>query len=277
MKYIGEYIELEINRFTSVGAFLTDNNDFEVLLPNKYLTDEMEVNQTIKVFVYNDSEDRPVATTETPKIDLNEFAFLRVKSVNNIGAFLDWGLEKDLLVPFKEQLAKMNEGGVYLIKLLLDKETNRLIGSAKVNRYLNKDTSALSIGEKVNLFICEKTDLGRKVIINGEFSGLLYHNRIIKNIKEGDQIDGYIEFIRTDGKIDVSLTPIGIEKFEQSTEEVLKYIQKNNGTIYITDKSDSQLIQDEIGMSKKLFKKAVGNLYKARKIIIKANSIELTK
>src|SRR5690554_4858307 len=158
MVYIGEYAELRIDRFTSVGAYLEDDNGFEVLLPNKYLTDDLEEDQWIKVFIYNDSEDRPVATTETPKIQLNDFAFLKVKEVSNFGAFLDWGLEKDLLVPFKEQTAKMVEGGEYLVYLYRDEQTNRLVGSAKINRFLEDEIDDLEQGDKVDIFAAEVTD-----------------------------------------------------------------------------------------------------------------------
>lgn len=149
MSYIGKSVELSINRFTSVGAFLTDENEFEVLLPNKYLTDNMETDQMVQVYIYNDSEDRPVATTETPKIYLDEFASLRVKEVTQFGAFLDWGLEKDLLVPFKEQNSKMIEGGTYVVRLILDAQTNRLIGTAKINRYLEEEITDIEHDEEV--------------------------------------------------------------------------------------------------------------------------------
>lgn len=277
MSYIGNYTDLRIDRFTSVGAYLSDDKDFEVLLPNKYLTHEMELDQMVNVFIYNDSEDRPVATTEHPKITFDEYAFLTVKSVNQYGAFLDWGLEKDLLVPFKEQTAKMVEGGTYLIRLLLDEQTDRLIGSAKINKFLEEDTSELNIGDEVELFIAEATDLGRKVIVENQYQGLIYHDRLVKEVQAGDYINGYIEFIRHDGKLDISLVPVGEEKFDLFSEKVLNYLSKNDGVIAITDKSDPLLIREELGMSKKSFKKAVGNLYRERKIVIKEDTIELVK
>jgi predicted RNA-binding protein (virulence factor B family) len=275
MVYIGEYAELRIDRFTSVGAYLEDDEGFEVLLPNKYLTDEMELNQTTKVYIYNDSEDRPVATTETPKIELNDFAFLRVKAVSDFGAFLDWGLEKDLLVPFKEQTAKMVEEGIYLIHLLRDEQTNRLVGSAKINRYLDNEVNDLEQGDEIDLFIAEVTDLGRKVIVNNKYSGLIFKDRLVRPLRNGEKTTGYVEFIREDGKIDVSLVPIGLEKFDEFSEQVLDYLNANNGVINVTDKSSPDLIRTELGMSKKSFKKAVGNLYKNKKVKLTDTTIEL--
>lgn len=276
MSYIGKHVDLEINRFTSVGAFLTDNKEFEVLLPNKYLTDNMELDQTVHVFIYNDSEDRPVATTEQPKIELNGFAFLKVKVVSDFGAFLDWGLEKDLLVPFKEQNSKMVEGGSYLIRLLLDKKTNRLVGSAKINKFLNYEVIDLEQGDEVTLFIAEETDLGRKVIVNNQYSGLIFKDRLVRPLRDGEETKGYVEFIREDGKIDISLVPIGLEKFDEFSNIVLEYLKQNNGVITITDNSSPELIRSELGISKKSFKKAVGNLYKQKKIKVNDKTIELS-
>ncbi|RFC55150.1 CvfB family protein [Brumimicrobium aurantiacum] len=275
MVYIGEYAELRIDRFTSVGAYLEDDEGFEVLLPNKYLTDDMEENQNVKVFIYNDSEDRPVATTETPKIELNDFAFLKVKAVSNFGAFLDWGLEKDLLVPFKEQTAKMVEDGVYLVTLYRDEQTNRLVASARINRFLEDEVIDLEQGDEVDLFIGEVTDLGRKVIVNNIYNGLIFKDRLVRPLKNGERTKGYIEFIRQDGKLDISLVPIGLEKFDEFTEQVLTYIKENDGSISITDKSSPDLIRAELGMSKKSFKKAVGNLYKNKIVKLNKDSIDL--
>jgi len=277
MSYIGEFVELSINRFTSVGAFLEDFKGFEVLLPNKYLSDNMELNDKVRVFIYNDSEDRPVATTEIPFIELNNFAFLTCKSVSHFGAFLDWGLEKDLLVPFKEQNGKMVEGNTYLVRLYLDEQTNRLVGTAKVNRFLDDDVSELSEGEEVELFVREETDLGRKVIINKRYDGMIFRDRITQPLRNGQILPGYIEYIREDSKIDVSLVPIGDEKFDLFTEKVLDYIKENNGIIALTDKSEPDLIRAELAMSKKSFKKAVGNLYKHKMIVLTDKTIELAK
>lgn len=273
MNYIGEFVSLTIDRFKSVGAYLTDDNGFDVLLPNKYLTDDMEVGNDITVFIYNDSEDRPVATTEQPSIELNQFAFLRVKATNKFGAFLDWGLEKDLLVPFKEQTAKMVENGTYLVRLVRDEQTNRLIGTAKINKYLNNQRPTFEINEKVSLFIAEETELGRKVIVNNLFTGLIFKNHITQPLTNGEYVDGYIEFVRQDGKLDISLSPVNEEKFDFFTEKIITYLSENGGSMTLTDKSSPETILAALGMSKKAFKKAVGNLYKAKKIVINKDSI----
>lgn len=277
MSYIGKNVELSINRFTSVGAYLEDFKGFEVLLPNKYLTDNMELGQKVDVFIYNDSEDRPVATTETPLIELNNFAFLTVKDVNQFGAFLDWGLEKDLLVPFKEQNSKMVEGGIYLVRLIVDEQTNRLIGTAKINRYLDEKPKNLEIGDEVDLFVAGATDLGQKVIVNNRYAGLIFEDRIVQPLEDGQTLKGYVEFIRQDGKIDISLVPLGIEKFDFFTERLLEYLNEHGGKIELTDKSDPDLIRAALGISKKSFKKAVGNLYKKKIIKLNDDSIELIR
>lgn len=277
MPYIGKNVELSINRFTSVGAYLEDFKGFEVLLPNKYLTDNMELGQKVDVFIYNDSEDRPVATTETPLIELNNFAFLTVKDVNQFGAFLDWGLEKDLLVPFKEQNSKMVEGGIYLVRLIVDEQTNRLIGTAKINRYLDEKPTNLEIGDEVDLFVAGATDLGQKVIVNNRYAGLIFEDRIVQPLEDGQTLKGYVEFIRQDGKIDISLVPLGIEKFDFFTERLLEYLNEHGGKIELTDKSDPDLIRAALGISKKSFKKAVGNLYKKKIIKLNDDSIELIR
>lgn len=277
MSYIGKNVELSINRFTSVGAYLEDFKGFEVLLPNKYLTDNMELGQKVDVFIYNDSEDRPVATTETPLIELNNFAFLTVKDVNQFGAFLDWGLEKDLLVPFKEQNSKMVEGGIYLVRLIVDEQTNRLIGTAKINRYLDEKPTNLEIGDEVDLFVAGATDLGQKVMVNNRYAGLIFEDRIVQPLEDGQTLKGYVEFIRQDGKIDISLVPLGIEKFDFFTERLLEYLNEHGGKIELTDKSDPDLIRAALGISKKSFKKAVGNLYKKKIIKLNDDSIKLIR
>ncbi len=272
---IGEVATLTIDRFTSVGAFLRDEDNEEVLLPNKYLNPNLELDQEIDVFIYNDSEDRPVATTERPLIKLDDFAFLRVKDVSNFGAFLDWGMEKDLLVPFKEQTAKMVVDGVYLVRLIKDQQTNRLVGTARTNRYLSDQVDELAQGDRVDLFIGEITDLGRKVIVNNKYHGLIFKNHLVRPLRTGERTEGYISFIRQDGKLDISLVPIGIEKFDEFTQSILEFLESNGGTMTLNDKSHPDLIRDELGMSKKSFKKALGNLYKSRKIKISDAGVEL--
>jgi predicted RNA-binding protein (virulence factor B family) len=274
---IGEYSTFTIDRFTSVGAFLQNEEGEEVLLPNKYIEESDEEGKEITVFIYKDSEDRPVATTEIPFVTLDEFAFLIVKDVTPIGAFLDWGLEKDLFVPFKEQQAKMVLGGEYLIRLIKDDKTDRLLGTTKINRYLSDEVNDLEIGDKIELFVGEISDLGREVIINESYKGMIFKDHLVRPLKTGEVTSGYVEFIRQDGKIDVSLVPVGVEKFDHFSQTVLDYLEANNGSMNITDKSHPDLIRQELGLSKKAFKKAVGNLYKKRKIELLDQKIELIK
>jgi len=271
---IGEYNTLRILRLTTVGAYLGDDEDNDVLLPNKYLTHEMSVGEDIEVFLYKDSEDRLVATTEKPFITLNEFAYLRVKEVTPFGAFLDWGLEKDLLVPFREQTTKLEEDKYYLIYLKLDTETNRLVATAKTNKYFSVDTSEVEINKEVEILICESFDLGVKIVIEGKFLGIIYHNDVTRKLRRGDYTIGYVYNIREDGKLDVRLEKSGYEKVEPNAERLLALINNRKGVLYLTDKSDPDDIRDTVGMSKKTFKQAVGNLYKQKKIRINPDSLE---
>lgn len=276
MIHIGQYNTLEVLRFTSVGAYLGDEEDNDILLPNKYLTHNLQEGDRITVFVYNDSEDRPVATTEEPLIKLQEFAYLRVKSTAEFGAFLDWGLEKDLLVPFKEQGVKMKENGIYLVYMYLDEKTDRLVATAKINKHLLKTVEDLEIGDEVNLLICDETDLGRKVIVNNSYSGLIFKDQLSKIVQTGSQEIGYVLNIREDGKIDISLDKIGNEKYDEYSSKILAYLNDNNGIIHLTDRSAPDEIRALLSMSKKSFKRAIGNLYKERKIELLSDSIRLT-
>lgn len=271
---IGQYNELTILRFTAPGAYLSDDQDNDVLLPGKYLTDDMQEGDLISVFIYKDSEDRVVATTEKPLIVLDEFAYLKVKEVNAFGAFLDWGLEKDLMVPFKEQNQLMEEGKYYLVTLRLDDLTDRLYASTKVNRYMKECTDPELINQELDIMIGDTTDLGIKVVINNLYSGIIYRNDVSRPLRRGSFEKGFIYNIREDGKTDVRLEKAGYEKFDEAAERLLA-MMKERKVLYLSDKSDPDAIREEVGMSKKTFKQAIGKLYKARLINISANSIEL--
>ena len=223
---LGEYNVLTILRITTVGAYLGDEFDNDVLLPNKYLTQQMSVGEDIEVFLYKDSEDRLVATTEKPYIILNEFAYLKVKEVNPYGAFLDWGLEKDLLVPFREQTNKLEEGKYYLIYLMLDESTDRLVATAKTNKKYSIDTSEIELDKEVDLLICETFDLGVKVIVNGKHLGIVYLSDLTRRLRRGDNEIGYVFNIREDGKLDVRLEKSGYQKIEPSAERLLALINE---------------------------------------------------
>lgn len=243
-----------------------------VLLPNKYITTEMEIDDIINVFVYRDSEDRPVATTETPIIKMNGFAFLKVTSVNFFGAFADWGLEKELMIPFKEQNLKVEEGRYYLTCLLLDDKTDRVYGSTRVHRHFQFCEEQFESDDEVSLLICETTDLGVKVVVNDAYSGLIYHNDISRPVKRGEWTTGFVTNVREDGKLDIRLDKSGYVKIEGSAEKLLE-ILKVRKTLNLTDKSDPEIIRETVEMSKKTFKQAVGNLYKQKLISLDDDKI----
>ncbi len=273
---IGKYNTLKALRLTPPGMFLGDYEGEEVvLLPNKYIPQDLEVDQEIKVFIYRDSEDRIIATTLVPKIHLNEVACLEAKDVNDHGAFLDWGLEKDLMVPYREQLRKMRAGEKYLVYLYLDEDTNRLAATSKIDRFLERDTLSVTIGEEVDLLIGDSSDLGINVIINGIHKGLIYHNEIFKKIFIGDKIRGYIKDIREDNKIDVTLQVQGHKNLEPAAELVLEKLKANKGFLKLNDNSDPNDIMHKLQISKKTFKKAIGLLFKQRLISIEEDGIHL--
>ncbi len=271
---IGEYNTLKIARNTIVGLFLTDG-ETDVLLPKKYVPSQFEFDEEITVFVYLDHEERIVATTLEPKIYLNEFALLKVNFVNEFGAFMDWGLEKDLFVPFKEQARPMEVGKRYLTYMYLDEKTNRLVGSSKLNQFLNNESTDLEPGQEVDLIVSHITDLGINVIINEKHKGLLYKNEVYEDLRTGDRIIGYIKHIRPDGKIDVSRAKLGFEKVEKSAQMILDELEYNNGFLGLTDNSHPEEIKTILNMSKKTFKKSIGSLYKQKLIEIKEDGIYL--
>ncbi|MHC5361648.1 CvfB family protein [Myroides sp. LJL110] len=273
---IGDDNTLTIARHTSVGLYLTDGQT-DVLLPNKYVPKKYEIGDQIVVFVYLDHEERLVATTLEPYIYINEFALLKVNYINQYGAFMDMGLEKDLFVPFREQARPMKEKNRYLIHMYLDQKTNRLVGSSKLNQFLDNKDIDLTIGQEVELVVSHITELGINVIINEKYKGLMYQNQVYEDLRTGDRILGYIKTIREDGKIDVTRTKVGLEGILDSAEVILRELDKNNGFLGLNDTSHPQDIKTVLNMSKKAFKKAIGNLYKQKKIDIKPNGIYLLK
>lgn len=274
---IGKYNTLRIDRDTQVGLFLTDGNE-DVLLPNKYVPKVFEIGKEIAVFVYLDHEQRPVATTLEPYVLLNEFALLRVSYVNQIGAFMDWGMEKDILVPFKEQARPMEQGKRYLVYLFMDEKTKRLVASSKTNQFLNNDEITVEVGEEVDLIVSHITDLGINVIINEQHKGLLYKDEVYdETIRTGDRLRGFIKNIRPDGKIDVALQKQGFEAVEPNAEKILDELRANRGFLRLNDNSHPEDIKTVLKMSKKTFKKAIGVLYKQKLIEIKDDGIYLVK
>lgn len=273
---LGKYNTLEILRDTSVGLYLGDEKGNDVLLPNKYVPKSFEIGDMLTVFCYLDHEERPVATTLKPYIKLGEFKLLKVVEVNRIGAFLDWGLEKHLFVPFREQRNKMVEGQWYIVFCYLDEQTDRLVASNKLDDFLDNENLSVADKDEVDLIFTRKTDLGWEVIINNLHKGLVYANEVYKNIAIGDKETGFIKNIRFDNKIDVSLQPLGHLNLEPSANIVYERLKSENGFINLHDKSDPEDIKAMFQMSKKTFKKAIGTLYRERKIEIKTDGIYLT-
>ena len=278
---IGKYNTLTILRDTKVGLFLGNPEKdpegiHDILLPNKYVPQEFEIGEEFTVFVYLDHEERPVATTLEPYILLNEFALLRVNYTNQIGAFMDWGMEKDILVPFKEQARPMEKGKRYLVYLYMDEKTNRLVASSKTNQFLKNENLDIEKGQEVDLIVSHITEIGINVIINEKFKGLLYKDEAYDDaIRTGDRMRGYIKTIRPDNKIDVALQIQGYESIEPNSEKILDELRANRGFLRLNDNSDPDDIKTVLKMSKKTFKKAVGALYREKLIEIKDDGIYL--
>lgn len=277
MIVLGNYNTLTVKRASPYGLFLGDDDVDDLLLPNKYVPDGIEVGDSIEIFCYLDHEERPVATTLTPKVIRDNFAALKVVSVSEVGAFLDWGLEKHLLVPFREQPVRMALGETYVIYCYLDPKSFRLVGSARLDRFFKADTSALSPGQPVALLVYRRTDLGWEVVVDGQFKGLLFHNQVFRKLEPGMALEGFIKSRRPDGKLDVVLERPGHVRLEPAAERIYQELQKANGFLPLHDKSDPEAIQATLGMSKKLFKSGVGVLYKNRQIQIRPDGIYLNK
>ena len=272
----GKQIELKIAKRATIGLYLADESGEEVLLPKKYCTEEMKPGNSTEVFVYKDSEGKKVATTLTPKLYIHEFALLKVTAVTGVGAFLDWGLEKELMVPFREQKQKMEQDRWYIVYLDLDTKTDRLYASNRVERFLQNEQISVKEGEEVSLVVMQKTDLGYSVIINHVHKGLIFDNEIFQEIHVGSKLRAYVKNVRDDQKIDISLQPIGFRKFNDANSELIyKKLEENNGFLAITDKSTPDEIYSLLGISKKAFKKSLGALYKQRKIEIQPEGIKL--
>jgi len=274
MLQIGVYHTLKIDRETKVGLFLTNGKD-DVLLPNKYVPNDFTIGEDLTVFVYLDHEERPVATTLKPSITLNSFAVLKVNYINKFGAFLNWGMEKDLFVPFKEQARPMEKDKRYIVTMYLDKQTGRLAASSKINQFLDKEPLDIEVGQEVDLMVSHITEIGINVIINGKFRGLAYQNEVFETVSPGYKTKGYIKTIRPDGKIDVSFQKQGFEAIDDSAQQVLEALKQNDGVLRLNDNSHPEEIKSVLKMSKKTFKKAIGSLYKQKLIDINNEGIQL--
>ncbi len=272
---LGKINTLTVARRADHGLYLSGGPE-DILLPNKYVPEGTEIGDEIDVFLYLDSEERLIATTEKPLAEVGDFAWLRVAWVNNFGAFLDWGLMKDLFVPFREQKMKMQKDHSYLVHVHLDPETYRIMASAKVERYLSEDYPPYHGGDEVDCLIWQKTDLGFKAIVDNRFAGLLFDDEIFRQLHSGDRLKAYVKQVRPDGKIDLSLQKKGQRAVEDFSDVLLRHLQTNGGHSPLGDKSPAEEIYAVFGVSKKVFKKAVGDLYRRRLITIAADGLQLT-
>ncbi|MEN8799166.1 MAG: S1-like domain-containing RNA-binding protein [Flavobacteriaceae bacterium] len=270
---LGNYNTLKINRKVDIGLYLTDDEGNEVLLPGKYAPENAEPGQDIEIFCYLDNEERPIATTLKPFIKRNEFGYLRVAEVNEYGAFLDWGLEKHLLVPFREQLSPMEEGKWYVVYCYLDEKSFRLAASGRLERFLDNTNAVYDQGQEVRIMITRQTELGWEVVIEGKHKGLVYSDEVYQPVTPGDRMLGYVKKVRSDQKIDISLQSTGYEKLESSAQKVYDALIERGGVLKLHDRSDPQDIKNQLQMSKKTFKRAIGILYKARRISIAPDGI----
>lgn len=277
MIQIGKYNTLRVNRKVDFGYYLDGGDKGEILIPGRYVPKETAIGDEIEVFVYLDSEDRLIATTEKPFAQVGEVAFLKVKSVDRFGAFLDWGLLKDLLVPFSEQKVKMVEGRFYLVYIYLDEETGRIAATAKLGRFIGKTNPMYGVGEEVNLILENETDLGYTAIINNSHRGILYENEVFEQLERGQRLKGYIKKIREDQKIDLTLYKTGYGKIDPVAQSIMDMLKEKGGILRITDKSDAEAIYSLFGVSKRSFKQAVGALYKKKLIVLEPECIRLSK
>ncbi|MBS4013814.1 MAG: GntR family transcriptional regulator [Bacteroidetes bacterium] len=273
MLEVGKLNTLRVAKILDFGIYLDAGEAGEILMPTKWVPEGTLVNHDVEAFVYFDSEDRLIATTQTPKAMVGEFGYLMVKQVNNIGAFLDWGLDKDLFVPFKEQNAKMVEGKHYLVYLYIDMLSKRITATARLEKFLDIEAAVYKEGEEVDLIIWTRSDLGYKAIINQKHIGMLFENEIFKEISTGTKLKGYIKKLRPDGKIDLFLEKPGYEKIDALSAKILEVLGANNGFIGYNDKSPADDIYRAFQMSKKNFKKSIGTLYKQKLILIENNGI----
>jgi predicted RNA-binding protein (virulence factor B family) len=272
---IGKYNKLRVVKEVDFGIYLDGGDAGEILMPKKYVPENTQIDDIIEVFIYSDTEDRPIATSETPLALVNEFAYLKVKEVNKFGAFLEWGILKELLVPFREQKADMIEGYSYIVYIYLDEQTNRLAASAKINKYMSDETPDYEINSEVNILIQAQTEIGFKAIIENKHWGLLYHNEVFINIEKGDKLTAYVKQIRDDGKIDLIIQKPGYDQIDGISQKILETLKNNKGFIAANDNSSPDVINALFGISKKTFKKAVGSLYKKRLITIENEGIRL--
>ncbi|BDY06631.1 S1-like domain-containing RNA-binding protein [Ferrimonas sp. YFM] len=275
MVRIGHYNRLSVVRLSDYGVFLDGGKFGHILLPRKFVPKDTEIGTEIEVFLYFDSEDQLIATTQKAKACLGEFALMQVVDVNNAGAFLDWGLDKDLLVPYNQQKVPMEKGRHYVVHIYQDHHTERLAASTKLDRFVSEKPGRFKRMQKVDLLLTNKTDLGFKAIVNDSYWGVLYHNEIFREVRVGQRLTGYIKWVRDDGGVDLTLNPPAAEAVDQLEAQVLKHLADNQGFSHLGDKADPEAIKRVFKVSKKVYKRTLGSLFKAGKISIDSDGIRL--
>ncbi|WP_250657606.1 S1 RNA-binding domain-containing protein [Alkalimarinus coralli] len=277
MVKVGQVNELEIIKETDIGAYLDGDSLGQIFMPFRYVPPGKKTGDHVEAFIYFDSEDRIIATTDKPKAMVGDFACLKVVAVNSVGAFLDWGLPKDLLVPYNEQKQTMVEGQSYVVAVFYDKNTNRIAASAKLNKFLDQEMGRYHNGLEVDLLICDHSDIGYNAVINNQHWGVLFDSEVYRPLKYGQKIKGYIKRIRDDGKIDLCLQQPGYKKVSTLSDRVMEELKKQGGYLPLSDKSAPEAIYKAFGASKKAYKMAIGALYKNRQITIEKEGITLIK
>ena len=284
---LGDYNTLKVTRMAqrpnphafggkeTFGVYLDGGKEGDILMPQKYVPEGTKVGDDVQCFVYLDAEERLIATTETPLAKVGDFAYLKCTWVNEYGAFLDWGLMKDVFCPFHEQKKKMEIGDSYIVYLHIDEESYRVVATAKIDRWLDNPNGQLKNGQKVALLVWQKTDLGFKVIIDNHYGGLVYTDQIFRYVHTGDRLEGYVQLVRPDGKVDVTLQPTGRQQTVDFAETLLQWLKDNGGHCDLGDKSDAEDIKRMFQVSKKTYKRAIGDLYKRRLIRIEETGISL--
>ncbi|NQV52641.1 MAG: GntR family transcriptional regulator [Flavobacteriales bacterium] len=272
---IGEMNTLKVQRTVSIGVFLADDLGMEVLLPKRYVPAGLKDEDSLDVFIYRDSEDRTIATTEVPKAKVNQLAFLEVVAESGPGAFLDWGLPKDLMVPKKEQTHPLLIGNTYLFYVYLDSLTQRMAASTRLSKFLSELPENLKPKQEVEIIVWQTHELGYQVVVNEECLGMLYSDQVHIPVNVGQRMKAYVNQIRPDGRVDVLLQKPGYDHVADASKTILDRLKANDGRLKLTDKSSPAEIEGQLGMSKKSFKKAIGALYKHRKIVIEDKGIRL--
>lgn len=275
MIQIGRYNNLKVVKIVDFGLYLDGGDDGEILLPARYITELPQPGDEMNVFVYRDSEDRLIATTDRPFATVGEFAYLQVTAVNKVGAFMQWGLPKDLLVPFREQKVSMKQGGIYLVYIYVDDATKRIVASAKIEKFIGNRFPDYAPSTKVKALVYNHNELGYRCIVDNLYHGLIYQNETFRPVELGVEIDAYVKRVRDDGKIDLTVSPVASVRVERLAARILEKVRENNGRLPVSDHSSAELIQEMFECSKKDFKKAIGLLYKQRAISISPEHIEL--